>query len=81
MFCPSISTTARLQLQLDVWLNTEIWTLRRFFDEVLVKRLGFNSPSIHIGCSTIYEHGTESNTVLVANLDKLLKVRAGLIAF
>ncbi|GMH92380.1 hypothetical protein TrVE_jg2615 [Triparma verrucosa] len=51
-------------------LNTETTNLHTMIDDILKKKMSFNSPILQIGCSQIYEDGEEEYEV---NLPKLLK--------
>lgn len=41
-------------------IDTNVFTLHDFINEVVKTKLGFVEPSLHIGCSTIYEEGEDA---------------------
>jgi ubiquitin-like 1-activating enzyme E1 B len=57
-----------------VRLDTATWTLQRFIDEVLKKKMSFNSPIIQIGTDQIYEESEDGpEEDYVQNLPKTLE--------
>lgn len=60
--------------QLELFVDTDTFTLGDLVDRVLKQRLGINEPTVGLGSTTLYEEGDGADDRLEVNLTKLLKV-------